>query len=78
MSWRDRAACRGQDTERFFPLRPGDIPDDVVQTCAGCPVRVQCWEFAEATHSQFGVWAGTDREAMRRVRRRQPDRESAA
>jgi WhiB family redox-sensing transcriptional regulator len=32
-----------------------------VAICAGCPVRAECHEFAEATNQVHGVWAGFNR-----------------
>jgi WhiB family redox-sensing transcriptional regulator len=59
--WRARAACGDADPELFFPDRTGTDISAAVATCAGCPVRVECHEFAEATKQVHGVWAGVDR-----------------
>ena len=59
--WRDRAACRDADPDLFFPDRAGTDISAAQVICAGCPVRAQCLEFAEATNQVHGVWAGIDR-----------------
>ena len=41
-------------------------------TCATCPVKVPCLEYALANFEAFGVWGGTspeERKAIRRARR---------
>jgi WhiB family redox-sensing transcriptional regulator len=59
--WRGRAACGAADPELFFPERAGTDIDAAQAICAGCPVRRECHEFAEATNQVYGVWAGVDR-----------------
>ncbi|WP_184695540.1 WhiB family transcriptional regulator [Saccharothrix tamanrassetensis] len=42
-AWRDQAACKGQDPERFFrPSHHGQ--QDAATVCAGCPVLDRCRE----------------------------------
>jgi WhiB family transcriptional regulator, redox-sensing transcriptional regulator len=60
--WRARAGCRNADPDLFFSSEPAAIAQ-AQQVCAGCPVRRQCLEYAEANDEQFGVWAGIDRDA---------------
>lgn len=59
--WRARAACGDVDPELFFPDRAGTDISAAQAICAGCPVRAECREFAEATNQVYGVWAGVDR-----------------
>ena len=59
--WRARAACGDADPELFFPDRAGTDISAAQAICAGCPVRRECHEFAEATSQVYGVWAGVDR-----------------
>ena len=59
--WRDRAACRDDDPDLFFPDRAGTDISAAQVICAGCPVRAECHEFAEVTKQVYGVWAGVDR-----------------
>jgi WhiB family redox-sensing transcriptional regulator len=65
--WHKHAACRGLDTQAWFPVR-GAIRNEVRTVCAACAVRSECLTFA-LEHDAEGVWAGTsksDRRAMRR------------
>lgn len=57
--WRALAACRDSDAESFFPEGQGAaIPSAVKRTCAGCPVRRACLDFALTHHVPEGVWGG--------------------
>lgn len=70
--WRARAACGRADADLFFPDRAGADVSAAVAICAGCPVRAECHEFAEATSQVHGVWAGVNRgdpKARRKARR---------
>ena len=55
--WRDDAACRGLDTDVFFPLTDEDA-GPAKEICATCPVREACLEFALQTRQADGVWGG--------------------
>lgn len=68
--WQDLAACAGMDTDMFFPRenaggsRKGitgekDRVSVAKQVCAGCPVRLECLEFA-IDHDCYGIWGGMD------------------
>ena len=56
-AWRDDAACRGVDSNVFFPAQ-GAIPHRAYQICEGCPVKQQCYDFADAAGEMRGVWGG--------------------
>jgi WhiB family transcriptional regulator, redox-sensing transcriptional regulator len=70
--WMSQAACRGDDLDLFFPQR-GVAATTMAwarKVCAGCPVRLECHDFAEADAEIIGVWDGTtkqERQASRRV-----------
>lgn len=66
--WRDRGACRGQDSELFFP---GEHQEQVPakQFCAVCPVRVECLEYALAGNIQHGIWGGLSINSRREIRK---------
>ncbi|MFJ5259117.1 histone-like nucleoid-structuring protein Lsr2 [Streptomyces sp. NPDC088387] len=58
--WRPRAACRGQDTNRWFDA-PGGRYGSAQQTCNGCPVRAECLHDAlnnEPACHRYGLWGG--------------------
>ena len=61
-SWRDRAACIGEDPELFFPegntgpaLRQTDQAKAV---CRRCEVAEMCLRWALETGQHAGVWGG--------------------
>jgi WhiB family redox-sensing transcriptional regulator len=72
--WRDRAACRFEDPEIFFPVghaRMGQLQTEVAKrVCARCPVREPCLASALQVGVDEGVWGGLstdERRALRRV-----------
>jgi len=73
MDWRERAACRHEDPELFFPI--GVTGPAVAQTaaakvvCARCPVREPCLDWALETNQGSGVWGGTSEDERRTYRR---------
>ena len=78
--WMEDAACRGVDTELFYPTayRTGisrrDHESPALNVCQGCEVRTTCLEEA-LTHNppEQGVWGGMseqDRADMRAARKR--------
>jgi WhiB family redox-sensing transcriptional regulator len=70
--WFSRAACRGADTDHWFPS--GDaIPAEVADICDGCPVRNPCLAYALADPELKGIWATTtekERSRLRKARRK--------
>jgi WhiB family transcriptional regulator, redox-sensing transcriptional regulator len=71
--WLDRAACRDQDPERFFP-EPGEQikAAEAKAICAGCQVRDHCLDLAvkaaggiDADHGVFGGTLPTERSSLR-------------
>jgi WhiB family transcriptional regulator, redox-sensing transcriptional regulator len=77
--WRQRAACRDQDPELFFPVSeigPGARQADQAKAvCAGCPVRAACLEYALDNGLDHGIFGGTtetERRALRRARTARP------
>ena len=78
MEWVNRAKCREEDPELFFPVgSTGPAADqvaDAIAVCLTCDVREACLEWALTTGQDSGVWGGVseeDRRALRRVRRRE-------
>lgn len=63
--WMEEAACKGMDTELFFPETPVVIRA-AKRVCGGCAVRVECLTFAVEADCRFGVFGGlTHRERNR-------------
>lgn len=60
MPWVGQANCRGMDPNDFFPARGENEKMRAAKAvCAGCPVRVECLEYALATREREGVFGGT-------------------
>ncbi len=73
--WMLNAACRGMDTEQFFPTR-GEPTAEARAICATCSVRVECLDYA-MQRIEHGVWADTtarDRRKLRNGRTLTPSR----
>jgi hypothetical protein len=70
-SWMTDAACKGMDTNIFFPER-GDMVtlDKALEICNQCKVKTQCREYGEP--ERVGVWGGAS------TRRRVLDRRARA
>jgi WhiB family transcriptional regulator, redox-sensing transcriptional regulator len=76
VDWRDRAACRSEDPELFFPIGTTDIAVAQLQkakaVCRTCPVKQPCLDWA--LHSEpigqiAGVCAGLSEDERRALRR---------
>lgn len=55
------AACKGLDTELFFPDKEVFEPDEerlFASLCIECPVMLMCLEWGIA-HERSGIWGGT-------------------
>ena len=64
--WQQRGRCRAVDSEVFFPPAHFEHKPEreareaeAKAICAGCPVKVQCLEWALAVREPHGVWGGT-------------------
>jgi WhiB family redox-sensing transcriptional regulator len=71
--WQLRAACRGSDTDLFFPER-GESSKEAKAVCAICPVRQQCLDFAISEVEHYGIWGGLSERERRELRRQLPRR----
>jgi hypothetical protein len=68
MDWADRSACRGMPAEMFYPAESMHVSPAVVELCAGCPVRGECYDHA-MRYEVDGFWSGTtpnERKSRRR------------
>jgi WhiB family redox-sensing transcriptional regulator len=72
-SWRQDALCAETDPEAFFPEKGGSTRE-AKRVCVGCPVRMQCLEYALDNDERFGIWGGLSERERRRVKlaRRMP------
>jgi WhiB family redox-sensing transcriptional regulator len=66
-SWRLEGLCAETDPEAFFPEKGGSTRD-AKRVCAGCPVRLECLEYALGNDERFGIWGGLSERERRRVR----------
>ena len=71
--WQEHGACRGTDTELFFPPDGERAPRRLEREatakalCAACPVRQPCRAHALGAGEPYGVWGGlsaADRELV--------------
>ncbi|GHF47645.1 WhiB family redox-sensing transcriptional regulator [Amycolatopsis bartoniae] len=73
-SWQERAACRDEDPELFFPVSAmGPGARQVAQAkavCARCPVRAECLQYALDTGLDHGIFGGTTDAERRKLFRR--------
>jgi WhiB family redox-sensing transcriptional regulator len=72
--WRSEAACRNMDPAIFFPEGPGTGAAKARAVCADCPVRQQCFDYAEEAPELDGIWGGYSATN----RRRSADRKTTA
>lgn len=78
--WQDRAACRGEDLEVFFPLHPESFNAAHGKSiCAGCPVQIDCalWAAENPDMVPHGTFGGLT-EWERFPRRRRPEASNEA
>lgn len=87
--WWEKAACSGEDPERFFPpnkkgvkskkFLEDDLPDVIYEFCNKCPVEKDCLKDAMKMQSLnristiFGIWGGTTEYMRREILKRSPD-----
>jgi WhiB family redox-sensing transcriptional regulator len=71
--WRDRAACRDENPELFFPVSDvGPGARQVAQAkavCGSCPVRSECLSYALDNGLDHGIFGGTAERERRRLSR---------
>lgn len=64
--WKEQANCIGVDADLFFPTQ-GEPTQPAKNVCAGCPVRLQCLEYALANREPFGIWGGLSAKQRDRI-----------
>jgi WhiB family redox-sensing transcriptional regulator len=74
MTWRDRAACLGEDPELFFPIgNTGPAFRQIEKAkvvCHRCPVIENCLSWAMESRQEDGVWGGLAAEERLALKRR--------
>jgi WhiB family transcriptional regulator, redox-sensing transcriptional regulator len=68
-AWMLHARCRGAKPTEFFPS-DGLGVESAQRICAGCPVRIDCLEYALVNRIEHGVWGGASERERRRILRR--------
>jgi WhiB family redox-sensing transcriptional regulator len=71
-TWMLHARCRGANPTEFFPS-DGLGVEMAQRICTGCPVRVDCLEYALLHRIEHGVWGGASERERRRIIRRRRD-----
>jgi WhiB family redox-sensing transcriptional regulator len=66
--WAVFAACRGIDSDLFFPLTK-DQEAHALTICGTCTVLDDCLDYALGAGERFGVWGGTTEKQRRRLTR---------
>jgi WhiB family transcriptional regulator, redox-sensing transcriptional regulator len=71
--WRARGACVTEDPDLFFPVSTVGLSQRQEQraktVCAGCPVRLECLQYALDSGQMHGVWGGLAADELTRLRR---------
>lgn len=69
LDWLANARCEGMDPELFFP-RKSDAQKEIIKFCLGCPVRLDCLQYALDAGAEHGVWGGTTQDERKKLRRK--------
>jgi WhiB family redox-sensing transcriptional regulator len=70
MSWAERAACRGMDSDLFFPTHGDHAALQAAKAvCATCPVTAECRAYADRIEENDGVFGGASGRQRSRERR---------
>jgi len=65
--WMADAACKGMDTNLFFPEQGGSNKD-ALAACAVCTVKAECAQYCDDMSIRSGVWGGMSERQRRSVR----------
>lgn len=74
VSWRNRAACLGEDPDLFFP--DGNTGPALFQieeakaVCRRCEVAAACLKWAIESGEDYGVWGGKTEDERRALKSR--------
>ena len=67
-AWMLKGRCRGASPSEFFPS-DGLGVESAQHICQGCPVQVECLEYALMHRIEHGVWGGASERERRRILR---------
>ena len=65
-NWMSQGNCADKPPSLFFPS-DGVGVDVARRTCADCPVKSECLEYALENRIAHGVWGGTSERERRRI-----------
>lgn len=70
--WVDQAACKGADLDLFYNegLGANTAKKTALRICAGCPVRMDCLNYALHTDDGWAILGGTTPRQRRDWRKR--------
>lgn len=78
VAWQHRAACRGPQSEVFFPPSQTERKHERLDRerrakaiCGICPVRSDCLDYAIEIHESHGVWGGLSESERKSMLERQ-------
>lgn len=66
--WTAQAVCVQTDPEAFFPEK-GQPSKAAKAVCDGCPVRIECRDYAIANRMMYGIWGGHSVRELQGMRR---------
>jgi WhiB family redox-sensing transcriptional regulator len=81
-SWKEHAACIGEDPRLWFPNDEGRRHYDrrvraLTMTaraiCARCPVRIDCLQYAIDVDARFGMFGGLTEWERTKITKRRPE-----
>lgn len=72
-NWVDLAACAGLDTDAWFIEDKAGSYLQAKEICFGCPVRLECLDWAITTGTDHGLWGGLAPLERKRLRKRRND-----
>lgn len=64
--WWDFGACRGLDSEIFYP-EDDEQAESAKAVCSTCNVQEVCLEYALSVREKAGVWGGASERDRRRI-----------
>ncbi|MFI6793634.1 WhiB family transcriptional regulator [Nonomuraea sp. NPDC050383] len=79
-AWTQRAACRNEDPELWFPVSTSDDDPQVRKAkaiCRGCPALAACHTWVTFHPQKYGIWAATTPQQRRHIALRIPEGTSA-
>ncbi len=75
LTWQESGACRTGEATDFYPPMHAERKHERLarerrakSICAGCPVRIQCLEYAIHVDERYGIWGGLNQDERRLLR----------